>query len=287
MWKLRIDYGKNYWLETLPGKVTLATKMPDLRLPYSILHVVAHTIHLAATLEDNIDKRIDRVAGALGGRGFEKTLLSRLSIVYKASVDENFRIDMDWLILEYREGRIHMKIDREKARAALTGIGSFKWPMGVPWPALIPKTREGELRALIHTFCDTPWMRDMVEARKFLGLGAVDKGLIRRVEERIGCSVELASWGINARKYKSSEVCPLTPAILAVLPFIHYALYPPHNLLVFAEDPALHLNTETMEALADMLVALTRKGAGIVLWGEGAERLYKMMQERGAECILA
>ncbi len=287
MWKARIDYGRSYWLEAAYGKVTLSTKMPTLRLPYALLHHLAHTIHLVVSLEEDVEKRVDRLAGTLGGRGFEKSLLIIAEHKYKASIEDAFRVNLDWLELEYRDGRLRVSIDREKAAAALTGLGSYNWPMGVPWPTLIPKTREGELRAFLHTYCDTPWMRDMVEARKFLGLGAVDEGRIRRLEELIGCSVELSSWGVTARKYKSLEVCPMNPLVFVTLPFLHYARYPPHNLLLLVEDPTLHLNTEMTEALADILAALVEKGAGVVLWGEGAERLFKMLRERGVEYILA
>jgi hypothetical protein len=120
-----------------------------------------------------------------------------------------------------------------------------------------------------------------------IGLGGVPEQYPKRIEELIECHEELASWGLVLRRPKSMELCSPKPVVFAVFPIIHYARNPPHNLLLFLEDPGLHANTELLDAITETLAAMVDRGVGLVLQGEAAERVYRGIRERGAPGILA
>ncbi|AEM39780.1 hypothetical protein Pyrfu_1927 [Pyrolobus fumarii 1A] len=285
MWRVRIEYGRSSWLEARPGAVTLSTKFDTLLTPYAILHSLSRILFEEAGKAEE-GKRGDHIAGVIGGKGFERRLF-RLIAGHRVSIDESFLVDLGWLKLEVREDRLSFDVDREVAEDALAPLGSIGWPRGVPWPAFLPKTRVGDIRGFIHTYCETPWLRDMVEARTMIGLGNVNEGLVKKLEELIECHVELSSWGILLRKPKSMELCGLKPVIFAVFPLIHYARNMPYNLMLMIEDPGLHANTEMLDAITDVLAAMAEKGAAVVLHGEAAERIHRELRARGIPHILA
>ncbi len=284
MWRLRVEYGKA-WLEARPGAVTLSTRFHTLLYPYAITRSVARILYEEARRAPE-GKRGDHIAGVLGGKGFEKRL-ERVLRAHKATIEEPFLVDLGWLRIQYKEGQIDFDVDREAAEDALAPLGTSEWPRGVPWPAYAPKTRVGDVRALLHLYCETPWLRDLVEARAVIGLGGVSEAYTRKVEELIECHEELASWGLLLRKPKANELCAPKPVVFAVFPLLHYARNPPHNLMLMVEDPGLHANTELLDAITELLAALAERGASIVLHGEAAERVYRGIRERGVPGIHA
>ncbi len=285
MWRVRLEYGRSAWLEARWGAATLSTKFDSLRVPYAILHTLSRILHEESRRAPE-GKRGDHVAGVLGARGFEKRFWSRVRR-HGVSIEEAFRVDLGWLKLEYSGERFDVEVDREAAEDALSPMGSIEWPQGVPWPALVPRTRVGDIRALLHLYCDTPWLRDLVESRALIGMGGVDETYPRRVEELVDCHEELASWGLMLRKPKSMEHCSPKPVVFAVFPLLHYARNTPHNLLLMIEDPGLHANTELLDALTRLLAAMADKGVGVVLQGEAADQVYRGLRERGVPGIHA
>ncbi len=285
MWRLRVEYGKNAWLEARPGSVTLSTRFDTLLYPYAIVRSIARILYEEARKAPE-GKRGDHVAGVVGGRGFERRL-ERMIRSHRVTLEEPFRVDLGWFRLEVGEERLDFEIDREAAEDALAPLGAAEWPRGVPWPAYAPKTRVGDVRAFIHLYCDTPWLRDMVEARALIGMGPAGEEYARRIEELVECHEELASWGLLLRKPKSTELCAPKPVVFAVFPLLHYARNMPYNMLLFLEDPALHANTELLDAVTGLLASMVEKGAALVLHGDGAERVYRDIKARGVQAILA
>ncbi len=285
MWRVRLEYGKRAWLEARWGTVTISTRFDSLLKPYAILHSISRILHEEARKAPE-GRRGDHVAGALGGRGFERRL-EALIRKHGVTLDEPFRVDLGWLKLEKSESGVSVDVDREAAEDAMAPLGSVEWPQGVPWPALAPRTRVGDIRALLHLYCDTPWLRDLVESRALIGLGGIDESYPKRVEQLIDCHEELAPWGLYLRKPKSNEHCAPKPVVFAVFPFIHYARNPPHNLMLMIEDPGLHANTELLDAISQLLAALADRGASIVVQGEAADYVYRVLRERGVPGIQA